>query len=190
MDHCHLLDTCWIVGNVPVREMDLTFVNKFYRPWQNTQISNNYFYDNSANIVMFESQTQDQASALYIRGGTNTIIDSNEFTGHRNWADALMKTFAYDVWRYFPKNYFRYSHASLIKIEYPYAVYAEFFSELTAEEDFIVILTDVSNNLITDNLNMQVVTHASVRYRASIIDFDCELPYATLQFHGNEVTRN
>ena len=90
---------------------------------------------------MFETQTQPQASALFIRGGTHTHIEANEFTGHRNWADSHMKTFAYDVWRYFPKNYFKYSHAALIRVEYPFSVYAEAFGDIMESEDGISIQT-------------------------------------------------
>jgi len=37
---------------------------------------------------------------------------------------------------------------------------------------------------------MQVVTFKSLRYNASIVDFDCKILYGTLTVHGNEVTRN
>ena len=52
------------------------------------------------------------------------MIDNNELVGHRNWAESYMKSFAYDIYRYMPTNYFKYSQAPLMKIDYPYNVYA------------------------------------------------------------------
>ena len=74
---------------------------------------------------MFESQKESQASSLFVFGGVNTTIADNEFAGHRNWAESFMKAFAYDLFHYFPPNYFKYSQASVIRIEYPYEVYPE-----------------------------------------------------------------
>ena len=58
---------------------------------------------------MFETQTQAQASSLYIYGGVNTTITQNTFTGHRNWAEPFMRSFAYDIHSYYPPHYFKYS---------------------------------------------------------------------------------
>ena len=49
----------------------------WFQPWQQTKISKNYFYDNHANIVMFDTQTESQASSLFVVGGVNTTIDEN-----------------------------------------------------------------------------------------------------------------
>ena len=65
---------------------------------------------------MFETQVQPQASSIFIHGGTNTTIDDNEFTGHRNWAGPYMRAFAYDIYRYYPEEYFKYSQAPLMRI--------------------------------------------------------------------------
>ena len=48
----------------------------------------------------------------------------------------------------------------------------------------------MSNNTIADNMNMQVVTYSSLRYAASILEFNCHLLNATLALQGNEITRN
>ena len=58
---------------------------------------------------MLDSQEQPQASSLFIYGGTNTTISGNEFIGHRNWANFYIRTFAYDIYKYMPPNYFKYS---------------------------------------------------------------------------------
>ena len=54
--NCHELDTCWLIGQYPAG-VDFATAFKFYRPWQSVEIDSNYFYDNQANIVMFETQT-------------------------------------------------------------------------------------------------------------------------------------
>jgi hypothetical protein len=35
-----------------------------------------------------------------------------------------MKVFAYDIYKYMPRDYFSYSQAAMIRIEYPYEIYA------------------------------------------------------------------
>ena len=91
--NCHSVDTCWFIeGDALNVAFQGTYDNyvQFFKPWQNVEIRRNYFYDNQANIVMFETQVQPQASSLFIYGGLNTTIDENEFTGHRNWANSPM----------------------------------------------------------------------------------------------------
>ena len=39
-----------------------------------------------------------------------------------------MQAFALDIYKYMPKNYFAYSQATMIRIEYPYEVYADLMS--------------------------------------------------------------
>ena len=78
---------------------------------------------------MFNTQTQPQASSIFIYGGLNTTISDNEFNGHRNWANSYMQAFARDIYKFYPKNYFAYSQASMIRIEYPYEVYADLMSQ-------------------------------------------------------------
>ena len=76
-----------------------------------------------------------------------------------------MKAFAFDVWNYLPKNYFKYSHAAMMRVEYPFNVYAAGVTALASViEDFQPVLTSVTNNTIADNLNMQVVTYKALRY--------------------------
>ena len=128
---------------------------------------------------MFSTQTQAQASSIYINGGANNTISGNEFSGHRNWAESYMKLFAFDVWRYLPKNYFKYSQAVIMRVDYPFNVYATQFT-LSVPDGDQTIQTLVSNNTIADNMNMQVVTYSSLRYAASILEFNCHLLNATL----------
>ena len=97
-----------------------------------------------------------------------------------------MKNFAKDVWRYLPKNYFKYSQAALMRVEYPFNVYATEYSESKGES----IHTNLEHNTISDNLNMQVVTYRSLRYSGSILEFDCQLLNANLILKSNEITKN
>jgi hypothetical protein len=107
---------------------------------------------------MFETQTQPQASSLYIYGGINTLIKGNTFTGHRNEAGPYMKAFGYDVYRYMPRNYFEYSQASIIRIEYPPGVYPDIMARLAENTDNRSVRTSMIKNIFTENLNMQVLT--------------------------------
>ena len=50
--------------------------------------------------------------------------------------------------------------------------------------------TEISNNYVSDNLNMQVLTYKSLQYKASILDYDCQASNATLGITGNTITRN
>jgi hypothetical protein len=100
------------------------------------------------------------------------IITGNEFSGHRNWASTYMKVFAYDIYKYMPKDYFGYSQAAMIRIEYPYVVYAFTLTD-GAALGVKSIDTLISGNTITDNMNMQVVTYTSLRYKASLLEYDC-----------------
>ena len=103
-----------------------------------------------------------------------------------------MKSFAYDIYRYMPTNYFKYSQAPLMKIDYPYTVYAglQFLIESSLDQFQYPIYTEISNNLITDNLNIQVVTYEALKYKSSLLEFTCDIQNATLAMNNNEVTRN
>jgi len=120
--NCHALNTCWFsVDDVnKASTVDYPTYFELMRPWQRVKIEKNYFYDNKANIVMFDTQTQPQASSLFIYGGMDTNITSNTFASHRSWADPFMRAFGYDIYSYFPTNYFLYSQAPLIRVEYPF----------------------------------------------------------------------
>lgn len=112
---------------------------------------------------MFPSQVQPQASSIFIFGGTENILKDNEFTGHRGWASAYMMNEAWDIFRYYPDNYFRYSSATMIRVEYPYSVYAETIAE-SVEQGVKAIETTMIANSITDNYNMQVLSFKDLRY--------------------------
>ncbi len=79
---------------------------------------------------MFDTQEQPQASSLFLFGGHDTLIENNTFTGHRNFAGPYMKAFGFDIYRYFPKNYFEYSQASIMRVEYPPGIYAGILANL------------------------------------------------------------
>lgn len=153
--NCHSISSCWFVTEDSDAVVTASYeqVIKYYRPWQSVIITNNHFYDNHANILMFATQVQPQASSLFIYGGFNTTITENKFTDHRNWADSLMKAFAYDVYRFYPSEYFKYSQSTMIRIEYPYEVYADVLSSWASLSDK-PINTIISNNTIADNLNI------------------------------------
>ena len=88
-----------------------------------------------------------------------------------------------------PKNYFKYFQAPLIRIEYPASVYAGLVHG-KAPDGIKTIVTELSDNVISDNLNIQVVTFEKLRYKASILEFDCQQKEAHLNINSNTITRN
>ena len=64
-----------------------------------------------------------------------------------------MKTFAYDLYRYVPKNYFKYSQATLMYVSYAYNVYIYLASEIAYLSGHH-ITTALNDNVIADNLNI------------------------------------
>ena len=68
--NCHSLSTCWFVttdgqkpskrvnGNDYSEDVEFEEQMRLYKPWQRTLIQDNYFYNNHANLVMFETQAQ------------------------------------------------------------------------------------------------------------------------------------
>ena len=103
-----------------------------------------------------------------------------------------MKAFAYDVYHYFPPNYFKYSQASLIRIEYLFQVYPQIISEIANEANKRnnAMVTRLTDNEFSDNLNVQVLTYNERRYKASILEFDCQMSLVKLQLNRNIVTRS
>ena len=100
-----------------------------------------------------------------------------------------MKSFAYDIYNYMPPNYFKYSQAAMIRVEYPDTKVA--YTDIKTDgRSKPVMLTELSNNLISDNINMQVVTYRALEYKASILEFDCQMPSAVLSINDNEIKRN
>lgn len=90
-----------------------------------------------------------------------------------------------------PPNYFKYSQSAMIRIEYPYNVFANFFTALdNTESNQNAIETEISNNLISDNINIQVVTYIALEYKASILEWDCKVTKAVLSINDNEIIRN
>ena len=79
----------------------------------------------------------------------------------------------------------------MIRIEYPENVFANFFTALNnTNSNESAIGTEISNNLISDNMNIQVVTYSALEYKASILEFDCKISDAALSINDNEITRN
>ena len=64
-----------------------------------------------------------------------------------------MKTFAFDLYRFVPKNYFKYSQATLIYVLYAYNVYIDLASEIAYLSGH-QLSTALNNNVIADNLNI------------------------------------
>ena len=51
----------------------------------------------------------------------------------------------------------------MIRIEYPYNVFANFFTALNnTKSNESAIGTEINNNLISDNINIQVVTYSAL----------------------------
>ena len=101
-----------------------------------------------------------------------------------------MKAFAYDLYRYYPEEYFKYSQSPIIRIQYPYNVIADIMTDRSFDHDFNTVHTEISNNYFSDNLNMQVLTYKSLQYKASILEYDSQMSNSTLGITGNEITRN
>ena len=80
-------------------------------------VEENYFYDNQANVVMSEFQKMKQASALFIVQGLNNTIHKNRFLSHKNDFDPYYLTYAWDIYRYLPDDYFKKAQAPIIRIE-------------------------------------------------------------------------
>ena len=57
-----------------------------------------------------------------------------------------------------PPNYFKYSQAAMIRVEYPDTKVAYTDIKINGRSR-PVMLTELSNNLISDNINIQVITY-------------------------------
>lgn len=60
--NCHSLGSCWFASTdslMPIRRsntpISFEVQMRLYKPWQRTLIRDNFFYNNHANVVMFES---------------------------------------------------------------------------------------------------------------------------------------
>jgi len=49
--------------------------------------------------------------------------------------------------------------------------------------------TNIVENIFSDNLNAQVLTYATNRYKAGILEFDCFLPMVRLMISKNTISR-
>ena len=88
-------------------------------PHNSVTVTGNYFFSNSANIVLSKMQTENQASALYIVGGKRNVIERNTFSSQKGPFSVVMQNYAYDIYSFMPKRYFVYSQAPVMRIEYP-----------------------------------------------------------------------
>ena len=61
--------------------------------------------------------TPQQSSTVYLKGGTN-IIESNLFVDARNNILDLMIEHAYQIYNFWPREYFAMSHAPLVFMTY------------------------------------------------------------------------
>ena len=100
-----------------------------------------------------------------------------------------MKAFAYDVYHFFPPNYFKYSQASVIRIEYPYEVYPEIIAIRAEVDSMTAMQTALVSNNFNDNLNIQVITYSERKYKAGVLEFDCQMSLVRLSIQGNSITR-
>ena len=77
----------------------------------------------------------------------------------------------------------------MIRVEYPYENLAYTLTKGTALGQK-AIDTVISQNKIIDNLNIQIVTYKNLRYKASLLEYDCHVRNATLSIKNNLITRN
>ena len=123
-------------------------------PWNRVLVEENYFYDNQANIIITSFQTMKQSSSLFIVQGLNNTITNNMFLSHKNEFDAYYLTYAWDLYRYMPDDYFKKSHAPVIRIEQNLNSFTSKLGKYIGK-DFQTTLID---NEFSDNQNYQIVT--------------------------------
>ena len=91
-------------------------------PWNRMTVSYNSFSKNIASALLSTTQlsyNQPQSSAVYIVGGIHANFFYNSFTSHvGGYGDQAIANSS-DIYSYLPENYFEYSHAPVVRIEYP-----------------------------------------------------------------------
>ena len=95
-----------------------------------------------------------QSSSLFIVQGLNNTITNNKFLSHKNEFDAYYLTYAWDLYRYMPDDYFKKSHAPVIRIEQNLNSFTSKLGKYIGK-DFQTTLID---NEFFDNQNYQIVT--------------------------------
>lgn len=153
-------------------------------PWQNATVWNNTFSSNEANVVLAASQTQKQASSVFLEGGRRNYFLENRFLAHRGSQDAWAKAHAEALWEFLPENYFDYAMAPVVRIEYPQV------ENVTVGED--PGYTSVFEaNVFSDNKNYQVVALGEdMQYGGALVEFESELVQAELNLTGNTARYN
>ena len=127
-----------------------------------------------------------QASALFIVQGLNNTIHKNRFLSHKNEFDAYYLTYAWDIYRYLPDDYFKKAQAPIIRIEQVLNSYTSKLQKYIGE-DFKTFLTE---NEFSDNQNYQIVTWPKLSYYGSLLEFDCAVELAKLSIERNTVKEN
>ena len=56
--------------------------------------------------------------------------------------------------------------------------------------DLTAMTTSIKKNEFSDNLNIQVLTFNNRRYKASLLEFDCQMDLVKLKIEENSVTRS
>ena len=109
-----------------------------------------------------------QSSSVYIVGGLSTEFNYNQFLEHRGMLDEHVRVNGSDIYSFFPDDYFKFSHASLIRIEYPVA------SGIDIELEGVYKIT-FTGNLFRDNKNYQNIAFAGIPYYGSLVHFDSHI---------------
>ncbi len=73
-----------------------------------TLVNRNTFENNQIVPLLQTTQTVEQASSLYIIGGTN-LISENVFKNHRMNDAELIKNYTSKIFNYMPKDFFTYA---------------------------------------------------------------------------------
>ena len=95
-----------------------------------------------------------------------------------------MMTFAWDIYHYMPPGYFDKAQAPLIRIHQESSVYA--LQHLSDHYNSSFTNT-VKDNKFHHNENYQIVTFDSLQYKASLLEYICEIDATQLVFDDNTV---
>ena len=106
----------------------------------------------------------------------------NHFISHVGGFGEQARVNSTDIYSFMPENYFEYSHASIVRIEYPKGS-----STLDTEGGYQLFF---EGNLFKDNKNYQIFAFPHSLYHGSLVHFDCQIALVRLKFLENLVQYN
>ena len=91
------------------------------RPWNRVTLYHNTFLNNQADAMLSTEKryyNEPQASSVYMIGGIDATFEYNTFAEHVGGLYEEVRVNGSDIHNFMPFDYFRYSQASIIHIEY------------------------------------------------------------------------